>query len=513
MRKYGPAEVHARHYRRVYDMLREHGKTVMMYGDIILANPSILEKIPRDIILFDWHYEVKDSYPSTELLEKSGFRFIVSPGVQNWSRVFPHQTNALANTERLIRDGYECGAIGAVTSAWGDFGGANLRELNYYGYAFAADKAWNVRDRDVGRFEKIFFNVFFGSDDPGLAAVYHNLTSCTQHFKTDYLFGHPFYTRPSDTQDIMSRAYELVSFGEQIGSHLPRLRSSVSRNRDHIDILAWCADMFVWVGYLENIQLDLAGLSTKKHDDTGSRQRTQQLIAELHRRLGSLRERYEKLWLRTNRAQNLHRILSLFQRVETQLKIGEQQIAAGDLSLDGRLTVPFIGLCTSSPQNAGIPRIALRKRFTLDHVPGDAWLQIIADSHGIVSLNEKRVGEVMARRSLSAIVENERVKVWPVTELLRKGDNTLSIEVYNYFPEGNAAANVWLEIPDQRYLITSDSTWKVSDNPPPDWLSSVFDDSRWASAVEVDIPWVISQPHFSCGLSSRIEFFKSLDRI
>jgi hexosaminidase len=48
------ATVHAEHYKRLFEILRKYKKKAMMYGDIILANPAILKKIPKDVVIVDW---------------------------------------------------------------------------------------------------------------------------------------------------------------------------------------------------------------------------------------------------------------------------------------------------------------------------------------------------------------------------------------------------------------------------------------------------------------------------
>ena len=50
------ATVHTNHYKKIYNICKKYGKKVLMYGDIILKHPEILSKIPKDIIIVDWHY-------------------------------------------------------------------------------------------------------------------------------------------------------------------------------------------------------------------------------------------------------------------------------------------------------------------------------------------------------------------------------------------------------------------------------------------------------------------------
>ena len=64
------ATVHAGHYARLFEILKKYKKKPMMYGDIILSNPKILEKIPKSVIIIDWQYDPADRYPTTLTFKK-----------------------------------------------------------------------------------------------------------------------------------------------------------------------------------------------------------------------------------------------------------------------------------------------------------------------------------------------------------------------------------------------------------------------------------------------------------
>ncbi len=80
----GPA--HAAHYRRINDLFKSRGKTMIMYGDIILKYPEILDLIPKDIVLMDWQYEPADHYPTVDVL---GLEGVSHPGAARHEQLGP----------------------------------------------------------------------------------------------------------------------------------------------------------------------------------------------------------------------------------------------------------------------------------------------------------------------------------------------------------------------------------------------------------------------------------------
>ncbi len=52
--KYGIAKVYADYYNRLNRLVRRHGQTMMMYGDIVMNHPDILTMLDKDIVLMSW---------------------------------------------------------------------------------------------------------------------------------------------------------------------------------------------------------------------------------------------------------------------------------------------------------------------------------------------------------------------------------------------------------------------------------------------------------------------------
>jgi hexosaminidase len=508
-KRHGIASVHAKHYNRVIEIIKKYDKKIMMYGDIVLQHPMILNEIPKDVILFDWHYEASEHYASTEIFSKANQPFIVSPGIQNWSRIFPDLAIALANTKQFIKDGYDNGAIGAITSNWGDFGGANFRELNYYPYAYAAEMAWNVNGADLVHFEKNFFQDFYGAENSTFASVYHLLSKMSDYYDLDHLFAHPFYPMENKLDKNIQRAYEHEHFSFQLKREINALRLVASRNRAHLDYLELCANMYQWIGKLSNAKVQLYQLLNYQYDSP----RREGLVLDLEKRLlecyndlDEIYRNYEILWCLNNKPDNLLIILGLLERVKIYLKAKKNDLQIGNFEFNGRLDSSFITHPRGIVQGH-LDEVYLRKEINISKIPEKAWLQIIANSHAFVWINGKIVGHVVARRSLSGVAEQWRVKAWKVKEYLVEGVNTIAVRVRNYVPEENASANIWFECLNDNLLIKSDEHWKAFIEEEPNWLSANYDDSYWVPATIEKNNWIIAKPYFANDLPSRIEFF------
>jgi hypothetical protein len=104
LKDHDPAAVFAKAINDLHDHITgKRGVTMMMWADRLLSSVGTgyhsweaditgtypaLNMIPKDIILCDWHYEVKPSYPSVPLFVDKGFRVLPT----GWNKV--EATNA-----------------------------------------------------------------------------------------------------------------------------------------------------------------------------------------------------------------------------------------------------------------------------------------------------------------------------------------------------------------------------------------------------------------------------------
>ena len=79
-----------------------------------------IDKIPHDIIMCDWHYEVRDHYPSVPYFQEKGFRV--------WPASWRNTKAALALLEegRRVNKGLVIGHMGTTWGSATAFGKALL---------------------------------------------------------------------------------------------------------------------------------------------------------------------------------------------------------------------------------------------------------------------------------------------------------------------------------------------------------------------------------------------------
>ena len=144
--KIGANEAYCRHINKVYDLIKPYDKEVLMWGDIVGKDPSMLKKLPKEMQYVVWSYVAQDDYnsmlePFAKLHQEQGTRFWVAPGVSHWSSI-PQVRNYIKNIANLARDGYLAGARGLINTAWDDSGESLFGDC-WHAMLWGAEMAWN----------------------------------------------------------------------------------------------------------------------------------------------------------------------------------------------------------------------------------------------------------------------------------------------------------------------------------------------------------------------------------
>lgn len=143
--KEGKGEVYLRHLLTLRELAAKQGKTLMVFGDVILRHPELLEQIPKDIVFLDWIYDPHDEYPTPKKFAASKRTFWVCPGTGAWNTLFPRQDGAVKNIQNLTLQGIEQGATGMLLCDWGDHGSYTPPAFSLVAVAFAAEVSWSGR--------------------------------------------------------------------------------------------------------------------------------------------------------------------------------------------------------------------------------------------------------------------------------------------------------------------------------------------------------------------------------
>ncbi len=510
-KQHGLSGTHAIHYNKVHQMVTGLERRMLMYGDIILNNPRILGKIPRDIVIVDWHYNAAKNFPSVKKFRGAGFDVIVSPSVRNYNKIFPEWGRALTNIENLTLEGVRNGALGSLISCWGDNGAFSFRQYNLWGYAFGAAVAWNHKRTDRKALEAAFWRSLLAVEDTApLVETNALLATLGRRFTLYDWWRHPLMGL-STSGPVRDKKDPLAAGGE-MAKNMDRALELLAgvdagANRWYLDMLEFAAKS----GHLLAGKYSYNGKAASGAENGTLRKRALGLHREAHR----LRARYSSLWRSRNHPAGLENNLKLWDR-QLDGWAGALQALTADLSpkapdISSRWIAPR---GSSKAKRLRRPRSSyIRCEFSVkagaDNALPEMLLQLMGESHAKAWLNGKPLGQVTGRRSLSLIVEFERARIFGAGNLLVPGRNVLALKITNY--EGRTpGANVYAELYNKNNTvidkILSVPGWRglETQNPPEGWNLPKFE-GNWKPCEKYSLGARVSAPQLRDGINSRIQ--------
>lgn len=129
------------------------GKTVMLWGDIVLKHAELLPEISEKAILLNWDYSQHPPFEKIKCFERAGRRQIVCPGVSGWARLSECVTVSESNIRDMAAFAVLCGADGMLNTNWGDYGHLCDPQNAMFGMILGAAEAWNPGAADKEYFD------------------------------------------------------------------------------------------------------------------------------------------------------------------------------------------------------------------------------------------------------------------------------------------------------------------------------------------------------------------------
>jgi hypothetical protein len=187
--------VFADHVKRVAAFIAGSGARPMIWDDAIQQDRSILDLLPKDVVVVTFHYGVEKTYkPYIDTVANAGFDQMIAPGAANWNEIYPDLATSYANVARFAGEAKRArGMLGMFMTVWHD-DGETLFEATWPSVAYAAATAWQREPVDDATWHRTFARAFFGSDDPRYAADLDALQAIRPLIRTtpsdppDYLF-------------------------------------------------------------------------------------------------------------------------------------------------------------------------------------------------------------------------------------------------------------------------------------------------------------------------------------
>ncbi|MHA1264863.1 MAG: family 20 glycosylhydrolase [Candidatus Helarchaeota archaeon] len=513
----GKGEVLLDYYNWLIRAVKKLGMTqVFCYHDNILAEKTLLEKLPKDLIVFYWDYfprnllgRRKTKYKKAELLKKAGFPVVLSPTLYDFTRNFPDIKRTVENIVSMARYGIELEAVGIATSVWGDFLNENLRENNYYGYLVTAEAAWAPRHWDLDRFNRNFAWLFFGLKDSKIIEVLEELNAYNEFHMIypvkffSHIWRHPFPGKKFKPK--VKKLGVILQKSEAALSKIQELKSTVTRNQDKLDYLEYSAKLGIYLARKYQIAIEVQKNLNKGKNKFDPSEQIEK-VEHLWQFLSDLRKSYEKLWLRCAKVNGLELILEKFDAGLFYYRQKIQEIERGILWQDPFLKSEFI---TAPVKVSKGDPIFLRKTIFIEQPVKSCFIQGMCDMLMHLYWNGEKLSEIVSKMSLSVEPIRQRIQYFNITDRVKNGKNVIAAECHNYLIP-RVAGNIYLEIEyetGEKEIILSNNEWKASSVFEEGWEQIAFDDSKWEQAKSLGAPPKVSGhvtlPYFSAGIKSQ----------
>ena len=160
------------HIRFLQKEAARHGKSLMLWGDMLLKHPDAISDLPAGCEILDWAYFPSNNFEKCGEFVSRGLPTIVCPSVRGFGRVFNAVEEARTVIAAYARTGKKNGARGLLNTDWGDYGHFNVPPAALHGLALGAQLAWNPANDEGNEFDRAFSKILFGADDARPAELF-----------------------------------------------------------------------------------------------------------------------------------------------------------------------------------------------------------------------------------------------------------------------------------------------------------------------------------------------------
>ncbi|MEM8994042.1 MAG: family 20 glycosylhydrolase [Acidobacteriota bacterium] len=138
----GAGRVYLEYLHRVHALAAKHGRRMLFWADVALAEPGLLPEFPRDATALVWGYEADHDFAEPlAKLRDAGLEAYVCPGTATWNSFTGRVDVARSNASRAALEGR--GAAGYLLTDWGDHGHLQPPSVSWPAYVLGAAFAWN----------------------------------------------------------------------------------------------------------------------------------------------------------------------------------------------------------------------------------------------------------------------------------------------------------------------------------------------------------------------------------
>lgn len=211
--------------KKVIGKVMEHGKTPMMWGDIMLGFPEFVKELPKETICLDWHYDADVKEDSVKTYANLPVDVYVCPGSNGWNKLL-NESFAYENIQKMCSYGHKYGVNGVLNTDWGDYGHINHPEHSIPAIIYGAEGGWNGTIEPKESIDAKISKLVFGNRSGNVLRIINEISDCQSYdWGSLVQFKELIYNVPKDTQR------------EYIVERLNGLDDNVLATNDRIDVL------------------------------------------------------------------------------------------------------------------------------------------------------------------------------------------------------------------------------------------------------------------------------------
>ena len=137
--------------KKIISYIESKGKTVMMWGDILLNHPEVIGDIPDSVVFLNWDYAGEPSEDKIKTFAEKNRIQYVCPGTDSWEGFIEKAVQGESNITKMAEYGKKYGASGVLNTNWGDFGNPCNLDMAMHGFLVGAEKSWNLSGEDLDK--------------------------------------------------------------------------------------------------------------------------------------------------------------------------------------------------------------------------------------------------------------------------------------------------------------------------------------------------------------------------
>ena len=177
--KIGSGKLYVDFLNKVISFVKNHNKTVLFWGDVILNHKELLKDIPEDTICLNWDYWCKATENNTRTIWESNRKQWVCPGTGGWSHLMNLIENSFENINRMVSYGVKYEAEGILNTDWGDYGHINLLSNSVPSIIYGASLSWNPNiEKDFDYEYKAISLLEYGDESMQIVNTLKELSEC-----------------------------------------------------------------------------------------------------------------------------------------------------------------------------------------------------------------------------------------------------------------------------------------------------------------------------------------------